>query len=361
MRARRSHLDAIGEAAFLDQVAKDALGRGRAADVAGADDEDADGSGAHADMIGNKKTKALFPIAMTSAHRALLAALLSLASFQALAQDVVRNDEDLGSTRPEAWAMNYMTASTLMTSFGEAPVLAPWQWRAALDVGHIPSLDDSQRRVGFLGTKEEDLNKSPVFGRIRVMLGLPAGFVVDVGYTPEVRLRGSQPRELFAVALGRKFYERDHFTFSMRAFGQHGRAHGDITCPGRLANAPLAENPYGCREPSDDRIVMNYYGVDATTSWSFRPWQAYATLGYARTELEVQVDALTFDFRDRSLLTARGSWPFLAVGARHDIDRNWSLGFELLYVPLRVQREIDGATERDPFTGIRLQLAYRFG
>jgi hypothetical protein len=32
----------------------------------------------------------------------------------------------------------------------------------------------------------------------------------------------------------------------------------------------------------------------------------------------------------------------------------------VLHVPLKVQRESGGSTRRDPFTGLRLQLAYRF-
>jgi hypothetical protein len=272
----------------------------------------------------------------------------------------VTADEDLSSTRPEAWAMNYVAASTLMTSFGATPVLAPGQWRLGLDLGHVPRLDDDQQTVGFIGSKREDLNKSPVFGRIRAAVGLPGGFVADVGYTPPVMIEGARPRELFAVAFGKRVYERDAFNVSMRAFGQHGRGHADITCPAHLARAPLEENPYGCQEASNDRIVLNYYGIDATAAWNARPWHAYATAGYTRTDLEVQVDALTFEVRDRSRLTARGSWPFLAIGASRDVDKHWNVALEFLYVPLSVQRTLDGSKENDPFAGLRVQATYRF-
>ena len=72
--------------------------------------------------------------------------------------------------------MNYFAASSLMTSFGESPELRPGRWSVAAELGHIPRLSDAQRRVGFNGFKTEDLNKSPVFGRLRLWLGLPAGF-----------------------------------------------------------------------------------------------------------------------------------------------------------------------------------------
>jgi len=310
----------------------------------------------------NKPRVKLFAVAMPS--RKLLVAALALAA-TALppsvgAQVVVHSDEDLASTRPEAWAMNYVAASTLMTGFGPAPVLAPGRWQLGADLGHVPRLDESQQRVGFTGTKQEDLNRSPVFGRIHALVGLPAGFVADIGYTPPLTIDGIQARDMWALSLARRMYEYQGFSLSLRGFGQYGRVHGDITCPGHLANASAEDNPFGCREPSDDRIVARLYGVDATGAWRAGSWNLHGTVGYVRTDLEVNVNALTADARDMSKLTSRDSWPFIAAGLTHDIDRRWSVGVELLYVPLKVQREIDGPTERDPLTSLRMRLLYRF-
>jgi hypothetical protein len=278
----------------------------------------------------------------------------------AYAQEIVRFDEDLDSKRPEAWALNYTAASTLMTGFGSTPVLAPWKWSLAVDLGYVPRLSESQQRVGFNGTKQEDLNRSPVFGRIRVTLGLPGEFVADLGYTPPVTVSGTKALDLFALAIGRRLYERDNFAFSMRLFGQHGRANGDITCPAHLAGAPLEENPYDCRAPSDDQVTLNYYGIDGTAAWNVQSWNLYGTAGIMRTRLETQVDALTADVRDRSLLTADSSLPFFTLGVRKDLDARWSLGAELLHVPLKVQRQLGAATTSDPLTSLRLQVVYRF-
>ena len=311
-------------------------------------------------MIGNKECGTLFSHAMTSAIRALLALLPAIATAHALAQDVVRNDEDLGSTRPEAWAMNYVAASTLMTAFGATPVLAPGQWLLGGDLGHVPRLSDSQQRVGFIGTKQEDLNRSPVFGRIHALVGVPAGFVVDVGYTPPLTIDGTEPRDMWALSVGRRVYERDAFSLSLRGFGQNGRVHGDITCAGHLVNADIEDNPFGCREPSDDRMIVKLVGIDATGSWRAGAWNLHGTLGYVRSDLEVNVNALVFETRDMSTLTARDSWPFLAAGASYDFDKRWNVGAELLYVPLKVQRGLDGPTERDPLASLRLRLLYRF-
>jgi hypothetical protein len=277
------------------------------------------------------------------------------------AQVVVHSNENLASNRPEAWAMNYVAASSLMTAFGQTPALAAWRWGVALDLGYIPRLSEAQQRVGLHGIKQEDLNRSPVFGRLRLILGLPGDFVAELGYTPPLSIDGTQPLDLVALSIGRRLFEHDSFTLSMQLFGQHGRAQGDITCPARLAGiADRQQNPFGCQAPSNDHIMLNYYGVELTSAWTAESWHAHASLGDVRTEFAVQVDALTFNVRDRSYLVARGSMPFATIGASRDLDAHWNLGMEVLYVPLRVQREPNAPSQNDPLTSLRLQLLYRF-
>jgi hypothetical protein len=284
---------------------------------------------------------------------------LLLLSQNARAQAVFRDEEFLASDRPEAWAMNYFTATSLMTAFGTLPAPAPGQWSVALELGQIPRLSAAQRQVGFAGFKTEDLNRSPVFGRLRLTMGLPAQWVAELGYTPPVSISGTRPRDLVAVAVGRRAIERDNYTLSVRAFGQHGAVLGDITCPRDIAGIPDSEqNPSGCQAPSNDRLVLRYYGIDATSTWSADPWHWHVGVGVARTETEVQVDALTFDVRDRSHLVARDVLPFFVIGAKRDLGAHWSLGTEILYVPLTVRREPDGPREHDPLTSLRLQLRY---
>lgn len=284
----------------------------------------------------------------------------ALASPGVCAQMTVHNDEHLAADRPEAWAMNYVTSSTFMTAFGESPRLGAGQSSIAAELGHIPRVSEAQQRVGFNGFKEEDLNKSPVFGRLRLTLGLPAGWFAEFGYSPQLVINGTRPRDLIALAVGHRVLEWHRWTVSMRAFGQHGAAEGDITCPARLAGVPdLQKNPSGCKAASDDRIALNYYGADVTATWRFDPWSVYADVGAVRTEPVVQVDALVFALHDRSRLAARDVLPYLAVGASHDFGAHWTVGAEVLYVPLTVRRGPGLAREQDPFTGLRVQLRYR--
>lgn len=289
-------------------------------------------------------------------------AVVLLCAGGASAQIVVHRDEHLASDRPEAWAMNYVAASTFMTGFGATPVLAPGDWSVDAVLAYIPRLSEAQQRIGFNGTKVEDLNKTPVFGRARLMVGLPSGFVAEVGYTPSLQINSTRPRDLVAVAIGRRVFERGRFSVSARLFGQHGRVGGDITCPARLTGvSDRQQNPFGCQAPSDDRVALNYYGVELASAWNAGAWQLHLGLGAVRSELSVQVDALTFDERDRSRLDARGVLPFATFGVSRDIAPHWNAGVEWLYVPLHVRRPPDFARESDPLTSARLQLRYRFG
>ena len=293
----------------------------------------------------------------------LLAALA--APLGASAQDtgirVTRDDQTVGRTTPEAWSMRYLAGTTLLTSHGESPKLAPGQWNLAGDLGHIPRLDEQQRTVGLGGIKTEDLNKSPVFGRLRGAVGLPGGWVAELAWTPPLEIRGSKARHFFAGSVGRRFVDDGGFSLSARALGQVGEVRGDITCPGRLAGNPdPVENPYQCQAPSNDVFTVNYVGADATAAWRRGDWSWHAAAGLVKTRLTAQVDALIFNVNERTKLTSADTLAWIAGGARYAIDRRWSVGAELLFVPLEVVRPPSGSKERDSLASLRAQLSYRF-
>jgi hypothetical protein len=273
------------------------------------------------------------------------------------AQEIVGNDEYLVAHRPEAWAMGYFTSATTMTAFGLPPELQPGDVRLAAEAGSLPHLDQSARRVGFNGEKLENLNKSPVFGRARMWVGLPGKIVAEIGYTPPFAVGGARPRDLFAVAISRRIIERGGHAFSLRVLGQHGAVSGDFTCPAELAGTEDPSlNPYGCDARSKDRVELNAYGAEVTFGRTIPGPQWHATMGLLRMEPEVQVDALTFGFRDRSRLNSRDNQPYLAVGAGHE-GPLWGLRAEVLYVPLRVQRSPGGEIETDALLSLRVQLS----
>jgi hypothetical protein len=279
----------------------------------------------------------------------------------ALAQPVVEGSESVASDSTEGWAMRYFAGTTLMTSFGETASLAPWQWAVALELGSIPQLSDSQQEVGLGGSKQEDLNKSPVIGRLRLALGLPGQWIAELGYTPPLEIDGARPRNIVAMAIGRRLLEHGGFSLSMRAVGQVGEVEGDITCPARLAGViDPEENRFGCRAASNDTFTANYYGVDATAAWSGGDWGAYLSAGIVRADLAVQVDAPLFTRIERTRVTSDSDLAWFTVGARYEFMPRSSVAVELLYVPLDVRRPPDFDVSRDSLTSVRLQLRHAF-
>lgn len=304
----------------------------------------------------------------------LVLALLS-GGGPAVAQILVGERELLARDRPEAWAMHQASAASLMGAFGETPGLAPGQWRASLDLAQVTHMDAERRRVGFNGNKDEDLNKAPVFGRLRVSIGLPRGWVADLGYTPPLRHDGARAEDFFALAAGRRVWARDPWTLSWRLFGQSGVIEGDITCPARLAGIEdFSVNPYGCQAPSRDRVRLAHYGSDLVLAGGRGDWRWHAGLGLVRSEPEVQVDALVFDARDRSRLVTRAWLPYMALGGRWQGAGRQGFAFEVVHVPLSRRRgpghhhghgEAEGhpADTRprvsDGYTGLRLQWSIK--
>lgn len=282
--------------------------------------------------------------------------LLALPAFAA-AQAVVEDRRAVGRATPEAWAMRTLAATTLMTSFGDAP--GPGQALLSADLGHIPRLDEAQRQVGLGGVKAENLNKSPAFGRVRGAIGLPGRFFAELGWTPPVEIDGAKPRHLFAFALGARVLERDRVTLALRALAQVGDVRGDITCPASLAGLddPVA-NPYRCRERSRDTFKTDHAGLNATLTGGGGPWRWHATAGLVRTDLAVQVDALAGNVRERAHLSSKSSMGWIAGGVRYRIAPAWSVAAEVLHVPLSVVRPPSESKDRDSMTSVRVQLRH---
>ena len=215
--------------------------------------------------------------------------------------------------------------------------------------------------MGFGGSKQEDLNKSPVFGRLRLALGLPGDWVAEFGYTPPLQLAGSRARNVFAVAIGGRLIERDALTLSMRALGQLGKVDGDITCPRRATGSfDPATNPFDCQAPSQDAFTANYYGIDATAGWGAGDWKVYGSAGIVRARLDVQVDAFVALTHDRSRITSNGNLRWLTFGARYGFEPRSSVAVEMLYVPLDVRRPPQAPSVNDPLWSVRGQFRYAF-
>lgn len=280
-----------------------------------------------------------------------------------LAQPVLDVREELDFDRPEAWAMKYFSSVTLLTGMGAPERLAPWTVEVGLEAGWVPSLSREERTVGFYGTKEEDLNKTSVFGRGRLTVGLPAAFSVTLSWVPPVEVGGVEPN-LFAASLGRPLYEGQRFRLGARLFAQGGSLVGDITCGRETAAAgdDPVRNPFGCQEPSRDELTLRSTGVELAAGWtagSSGRLQPYAALAATRLEPELQVDARYAGVVDRTLQVTEGTVYSLTVGLGYDLGESTRLATEAFYAPLDVVRRPGAERESQDLLNLRLMVSYR--
>jgi hypothetical protein len=292
------------------------------------------------------------------------ALLLVLAAPAAMAQEVIRLDEHLDDDRPEAWAMNYFTSVTLLSGLSVPHTRRSGSMEVAAELGWIPHLGTEERTVGFNGTKEEDLNHSPVFARPRLTVGLPWRMALTLSWVPPVRIAELKP-QLFAFALERPLYEREPVSVGARFYAQVGATEGPITCSGDVVRYPPGspENLYGCEEESNDRASQRYVGLELSGAWrlgrfgGLTPW---ASVAANFLDNRVQVDALTYGFRDRSVLDSE-TWTFAtSAGVSIPVSGRFRFSVGVFYSPLEVLRAPYDAKDNDPLFNVRGMISCEF-
>jgi len=289
--------------------------------------------------------------------------LVGFSSSQVRAQFVIRDTELLHSERPEAWAMNYFTSATLLSGLGVPRSRAPGSIEIGAELDWIPQLSSAQQRVGFNGTKDEDLNKAPIFGRPRITIGLPWQFALTLSYVPPVRIFGIKPN-LFAFALERPLYEQNSWTIGMRLYGQIGSAEGAFTCPGEVVQFPPGspENIYGCEKKSADKSFQHYAGFELSGAYRIerlRGLTPYITVAGNFLDTQVNVNAQTFGILDRTRLKAE-TWTFSAsAGMAYPITNKLTLSVGMFYSPLWVTRPPAASSQNDALFNVRALLTYQ--
>ena len=279
----------------------------------------------------------------------------------AAGQPVLRNDEQLDFDRPEAWAMKYFTSVSSMSGFGVPEAPPPGSLAFDVELGWIPQLDGERAQVGFAGSKVEDVNKAPVFFRPRLVVGLPRGFSLTVGYVPPLEAFDAEAH-LLSLSLDRRLASPGDWRLGGRLYAQTGEVESDITCPNEVAGVDdLAVNPSGCDEPSRDTVGMRYAGVELTAAHAppGARWQPYAAVAANYLDLRFQVDALTHGLKDLSLLETHGWTWSAALGLRWQDDSGLTLAAEAYYTPLEVDRDLDGSSENDELLNVRMLVGWR--
>jgi hypothetical protein len=292
----------------------------------------------------------------------ILVVLLALvfATTPAAAQIVLDSTEELSWSRPEAWALKYFTAVSMMSGFSASSDLERGDVALALDVGWVPTLSEEERRVGFLGSKVEDLNRTSVFGRGRLTLGLPSDWSLEIGYVPPVEIDGVTP-EIFNLALSRAVVSRPGWILSARLSLQTGGLSGDLTCPSDVVGSTdPSVNPDNCLRPSEDEVTMDYAGIELTyTRTAGNRWRPYLAASANLCDLELKVDARYSVFIDRMRQTARGWTYTLAAGTRYRTSAGFDLAGEIFYAPLSVVRDPVRGSQNDSLLNARVLIEYR--
>jgi hypothetical protein len=253
--------------------------------------------------------------------------------------------------------MKYFNSVSVLTGLGPPRAREPWSFEIGLELDTIPSLSEDQRRVGFGGSKVEDLNRLPAFFRPRLTIGLPAKWSLDIAYVPPIELRGVKSH-LVAVGLERPVYSSGPWTLGIRVYGQIGEVESDFTCSAEEASHPPGppDNIWGCEAPSEDEVTLNYVGAAFTGGYRIRKTDFHWGMAANYMDMEFQVDALTFGFIDRSLLLADGWTWSLNGGTSWSLGGRTSLAIEIFYSPLSVIRPPSTSTENDPLVNLRTML-----
>ena len=286
--------------------------------------------------------------------------VLTVVTSPAFPQILLDSTEQLAWDRPEAWAMKYFTAVSMMGGYAASEELDRGAISIGFEAGWVPSLSEDERRVGFIGSKVEDLNRTSGFGRVRAGFGLPASWFLTLGYVPPVEIDGVTP-EVFDLAVGRVVVSKPSWTLSARLTSQIGTLTGDLTCPANIVGSPdTSINPEDCLEPSNDEVRLDYVGIEWTYSRTrSERWRPYVAASANYLDLEFQVRARYSRFLDRGRLQADGWTHTLAVGTRYQTQNRVALAGEIFYAPLDVVRDATRGAQNDGLVTGRLLIEYR--
>jgi hypothetical protein len=274
----------------------------------------------------------------------------------------VYGDQKVDLDSPEGWAMAFMTASA--QNLGQAPphAVKVRDISISAELSSIPRLTREQQRIGFGGFKDEDLNKSPAFGRLRANIGLPWNLNAEISWTPPLQINGSKPDHLWGAALSKPLVNNEKIGIGLRLFLLRGGVTASVTCSEDVINfAPYTlQNTAGCVGLSDDKLKMDHEGVEVFLSFNnasaILPW---ISLAASNIDNSVEIDAPLEVGRERATVYSSGTIQTLSFGFNYDIRENWSLSAASSYTPLDAQRPND-SSDNDDFWNVRVGLTMRY-
>ena len=291
-------------------------------------------------------------------------ALMLLASAPVRAQQVVLDEtETIAFDRPEAWGMKYYASLGLLTSMGAPERRAPGEVALGFEGATVPQLSDEERRLGFNGTKLEDVNRTSFFGRVRGSVGLGAGLALDVAWTPPIEFDGAKPN-LLAAALSRPFSLSPSWRLGLRGYGQIGKIEADITCSAdEVAHGnDVDQNPFLCVEPSQDESRQKVIGLELVAGYDaggrFKP---YAGVAVSYMDLEFRVNALYGAglIEDHAVQLTDGTTVAALAGLTFAPSPRWRITAEAFYSWLSITRPPATSSSNEGFFNVRFFASYK--
>jgi len=260
--------------------------------------------------------------------------------------------------------MNYYTSLSLFAGLDPPHRRELWSIEPGLELAWIPQLSAGQRRVGFNGTKEEDLNKAPIFARPRVTIGLPWSTALSLAYLPPVRIFGLKPN-IFSFAVERPIYERTPWTVGLRAYGQVGNIEGAFTCPKEAARSKPGspQNPLGCDGESSDTATQNYGGLELSAGYRLEHPSGltpYVAVAGNFLDTRFQVDAVELGVPDHTHLLAHTGTFSASGGFVYPVTDRMRLSIGLFYSPLWVRRPPATTSDLEGAFNVRGLVTYQF-
>jgi len=293
----------------------------------------------------------------------LVVALVMASATPARAQFVVAERETLDFDRPESWGMKYYASLALLTSMGVPERRAAGVVDLGFEGSYVPQMSDEQRRIGFNGTKLEDVNKTRFFGRVRGSVGLGKGLALELGYTPPIEVGGAKPN-ILAVALGRPFDLSPSWRLGVRGYGQVGTIEADITCSAGevAAGDDPVQNPFQCVEPSEDESRQKAVGLELVAGYDgtsrFKP---YLGLGLNYMDLEFHVNAIYSNglVEDHTVQLTSGTTLSASAGMTFEASPRFRITGELFYSWLSIVRPPTASSANEGFFNGRIFVSYR--
>ncbi len=293
----------------------------------------------------------------------LVVALVMASATPARAQFVVAERETLDFDRPESWGMKYYASLALLTSMGVPERRAAGVVDLGFEGSYVPQMSDEQRRMGFNGTKLEDVNKTRFFGRVRGSVGLGKGLALELGYTPPIEVGGAKPN-ILAVALGRPFDLSPSWRLGVRGYGQVGTIEADITCSAGevAAGDDPVQNPFQCVEPSEDESRQKAVGLELVAGYDgtsrFKP---YLGLGLNYMDLEFHVNAIYSNglVEDHTVQLTSGTTLSASAGMTFEASPRFRITGELFYSWLSIVWPPTASSANEGFFNGRIFVSYR--